>query len=148
MDTFESDFHALNHATDQFSTDLKQFALTLETIINVLKDNIVNLTPTIKVELEQKRSLKIIVALHVTFHQATEPTYVLVGASSSVQKFTDGSPCCRYWRTVIVNLRSIFEEDQRFKGTWKWVGLARNVPSGPTHIHLRPVLSIDVYAIT
>ena len=35
-----------------------------------------NLTPTIEVELERKRALKIIVALHVTFHQATDPTFL------------------------------------------------------------------------
>ena len=40
MDNFESDFHALDHTTDQFSKDLKQFTQTPETIINILKDNI------------------------------------------------------------------------------------------------------------
>ena len=35
-----------------------------------------DLKPTIVVELERKRSLKIIVALHVTFHQATDPTFL------------------------------------------------------------------------
>ena len=76
MDNFESDFHALDHVTDQFSTDLKKFTQTPETIIDVLKDNIVNLKPTIEIELERKRALKIIVALHVTFHQATDPTFL------------------------------------------------------------------------
>ena len=76
MDNFESDFHALVHVTDQFRTDLKKFSQTPETIIDVLKDNIVNLKPTIEIELERKRTLKIIVALHVTFHQATDPTFL------------------------------------------------------------------------
>ena len=76
MDNFESDFHALDHVTDQFRTDLKKFSQTPETIIDVLKDNIVNLKPTIEIELERKRALKIIVALHVTFHQATDPTFL------------------------------------------------------------------------
>ena len=35
-----------------------------------------NLKPTIEVELERKRALKVIVALHVTFHQATDPTFL------------------------------------------------------------------------
>ena len=47
MDNFESNFHALDHATDQFSTDLKQFTQTPETIIDVKKDNIMNLKLTI-----------------------------------------------------------------------------------------------------
>ena len=76
MDNFESDNHALDHVTDQFRTDLKEFSQTPETIIDVLKDNIVNLKPTIEIELERKRALKIIVALHVTFHQATDPTFL------------------------------------------------------------------------
>ena len=35
-----------------------------------------NLKSTIEVELERKRALKIVVALHVTFHQATDPTFL------------------------------------------------------------------------
>ena len=54
MDNFERDNHALDHVTDQFNTDLNKFAQTPETIINVLKDNIVNLKPTIEVELNEK----------------------------------------------------------------------------------------------
>ena len=76
IDNFESDNHVLDHVTDLFRTDLKKFAQTPETIINVLKDNIVNSKQTIEVELERKRALKIIVALHVTFHQATDPTFL------------------------------------------------------------------------
>ena len=76
MENLESAFKALDHATDQFSTDLKLIAHTPETIINVLKENIMNLTSTIEVESERKRALKIIVALHVTFHQATDPTFL------------------------------------------------------------------------
>ena len=72
----KSDFHTLDHSTDQFNTDLKQFAQTPKTISDVLKDNIVNLKPTIEVELEWKRALKIIVALHFTFHRATDPTFL------------------------------------------------------------------------
>ena len=76
MDNFESEFHALDHATDPFITDLKQFAQTQDAIIDVLKDNIVNLTATTEFELERKQALKIIIALHVTFHQATDPTFL------------------------------------------------------------------------
>ena len=76
MDNFESDSNALDHATDQFIKDLKQFVQTPETIIDILKDCVMDLKPTIVVELERKRSLKLIVALYVTFHQATDPTFL------------------------------------------------------------------------
>ena len=76
MGNFESDLHALDHATDQFIKDLKQFVQTPETIIDILKDYVMDLKPTIVVELERKRALKIIVALHVTFQQATDPTFL------------------------------------------------------------------------
>ena len=76
MDNVESDFNALDHTTDHFIKDLKQFVQTPETIINVLKDNIKKLESIIEVELERKRSLKIIIALHATFHQATDPTFL------------------------------------------------------------------------
>ena len=76
MDNVESDFNALDHTTDHFIKDLKQFVQTPETIIDVLKDNIKKLESIIEVELERKRSLKIIIALHATFHQATDPTFL------------------------------------------------------------------------
>ena len=67
---------ALNHTTDKFTLDLEKINQTPETILNVLKDNILDLKVTIKEELEKKRSMKIIVALHVVFHQATDPTFL------------------------------------------------------------------------
>lgn len=53
MDNFESDSHPLDHATDQFITDLKQFTQKPETIIDVLKDNIMKLKLIIQVDLER-----------------------------------------------------------------------------------------------
>ena len=76
MDNVESDFNALDHTTDHFIKDLTQFVQTPETIIDVLKDNIKKLGSIIEVELERKRSLKIVVALHTTFHQATDPSFL------------------------------------------------------------------------
>ena len=67
---------ALNHTTDKFTLDLEKINQTPETILNVLKDNILDLKVTIEEELEKKRSMKIIVALHVVFHQATNPTFL------------------------------------------------------------------------
>ena len=71
-----SDSHALEHTTDQFTVNLEEVDQTPETIIDILKNNIMNLKSTIEVELERKRALKIAVALHVTFHQATDPTFL------------------------------------------------------------------------
>ena len=72
----DSESHALDHATDKFTVHLQELDQTPETIIDILKDSIMNLKPTIEVELERKRALKIIIALHVTFHQATDPTFL------------------------------------------------------------------------
>ena len=67
---------ALNHTTDKFTMDLEKINQTPETILNVLKDNILDLKVTIEEELKKKRSIKIIVALHALFHQATDPTFL------------------------------------------------------------------------
>ena len=72
----DSESHALDHATDRFTVHLQELDQTPETIIDILRDSIHNLKPTIEVELERKRALKMIVALHVTFHQATDPTFL------------------------------------------------------------------------
>ena len=74
MDILNSDSQALDHATDKFTINLEQLDQTPETIIDILRDSIMNLKSTIQVELERKRALKIIVALHVVFRQATDPT--------------------------------------------------------------------------
>ena len=76
MDILNSDSQALDHATDKFTVHLQELDQTPETIIDILRDSIHNLKPTIEVELERKRALKMIVALHVTFHQATDPTFL------------------------------------------------------------------------
>ena len=72
----DSESHALDHATDRFTVHLEKLDQTPETIIDILRDSIMNLKPTIEVELERKRALKIIVAIHVVFHQATDPTFL------------------------------------------------------------------------
>ena len=66
----------LNHTTDKFTLDLEKIDQTPETILNVLKDSLLDLKVAIEEELEKKRSMKIIVALHVIFHQATDPTFL------------------------------------------------------------------------
>ncbi len=66
----------LNHTVDKHTLDLTKMDQTPETILNVLKDGISNLKVTIEEELEKKRSLKIIVALHVVFRQATDPAFL------------------------------------------------------------------------
>ena len=76
MDILDSDSQALEHATDRFTLHLQELDQTPEAIIGILRDSIHNLKPTIEVELERKRALKMIVALHVTFHQATDPTFL------------------------------------------------------------------------
>ena len=76
MDILNSDSQALDHATDKFTVHLQELDQTPETIIDILRDSIMNLKPTIEVELERKRALKIIVALHVVFRQATDPTFL------------------------------------------------------------------------
>ena len=76
VNILDSESHALDHATDRFTVHLQELNQTPETIIDILRDSIMNLKPTIEVELERKRALKIIVALHVTFHQATDPTFL------------------------------------------------------------------------
>ena len=76
MDILNSDSQALDHATDKFTVHLQELDQTPETIIDILRDSIMNLKPTIQVELERKRALKIIVALHVVFRQATDPTFL------------------------------------------------------------------------
>ena len=72
----DSNSHALEHTTDQFMVNLEEVDQTTETIIDILKNNIMNLKLTIEVELERKQALKIAVALHVTFRQATDPTFL------------------------------------------------------------------------
>ena len=56
--------------------DLVKVDQTLETILNVLKDGILDLKVTIEEELDKKRLMKIIVALHVAFHKAMDPTFL------------------------------------------------------------------------
>ena len=67
---------ALDHATDEYTVDLKELEQTQETILDVLKDAILDLKETVEQELERKRALKIVVALRVTFHQSTDPTFL------------------------------------------------------------------------
>ena len=76
MDILQSESQALEHTTDKFTINLEQLDQTPETIIDILKNNVMDLKSTIEVEMERKRALKIIVALHVTFHQATDPTFL------------------------------------------------------------------------
>ena len=66
----------LNHTTNKFTLDLEKIDQTPETIFNVLKDGILDLKVAIEEELEKKRLMKIIVALQVVFHQATDPTFL------------------------------------------------------------------------
>ena len=66
----------LNHTTDKFTLDLEKIDQTPNTILNVLKDGILDLNVAIEKELEKKQSMKIIIALHVVFHQATDPTFL------------------------------------------------------------------------
>ena len=69
----DSNSHALEHTMDQFTVNLEEVDQTPETIIDILKNNIMNLKLTIEVEQE---ALKIAAALHVVFHQATDPTFL------------------------------------------------------------------------
>ena len=75
-DILVSEAQTLEHTTDKFSINLKKQNQTPETIIDIFKQNITNLTSTIERELEKKRALKIVVAVHTTFHQATDPTFL------------------------------------------------------------------------
>ena len=75
-DILVSESQTLEHTTDKFSINLKKQNQTPETIIDIFKSNITNLTPTIEHELVKKRALKIVVAVHTTFHQATDPTFL------------------------------------------------------------------------
>ena len=51
---------ALDHVMEEFTVDLEQLEQTPETILDVLKDAILDLKATIEQELEKKRALKII----------------------------------------------------------------------------------------
>ena len=66
----------LNYTPDIFTLDLEKIDQTPKMILNVLKYSILDLKVAIEKELEKKRSMKIIVALHVVFHQATDPTFL------------------------------------------------------------------------
>ena len=61
---------------EEFTVDLEQLEQTPETILDVLKDAILDLKETIEQELEKKRALKIIVALHVNFHQSADLSFL------------------------------------------------------------------------
>ena len=67
---------SLQHTTDKFIINLDEIQQTPETIIDIFKNSIMDLKPTIEVELEQKRALKVVIALHAAFHQATDPTFL------------------------------------------------------------------------
>ena len=66
----------LDHVMEEFTVDLEQLEQTPETILDVLKDAILDLKATIEQELEKKRALKIIVALHVNFHQSADLAFL------------------------------------------------------------------------
>ena len=72
MDILESKLQALDHTTDKFKTSLEQFDQTPETIIDIFKKSMMDL----KFELERKRTMKVVIALHAAFNQAEDPTFL------------------------------------------------------------------------
>ena len=67
---------ALNNATDEYTINLEEREQTPESIMGVLKDGVGDLKETVERELEQKRALKITVALHVIFRQSADPSFL------------------------------------------------------------------------
>ena len=67
---------SLQHTMDKSIINLNAVQQTPETIVDILKNSIVDLKPTIKEELRRKRALKFVIALHAAFHQATNPTFL------------------------------------------------------------------------
>ena len=65
---------ALDHVFDEYSIDLERLDQTPENILDVLKNAVLDLKDTIQRELEQKRALKVVVSLHLNFHQAADTT--------------------------------------------------------------------------
>ena len=67
---------ALQHTTDKFIINFDESQQTPETVIDIFKNSLMDFRPTIEEELESKRAMKIVVALHASFHQATDPTFL------------------------------------------------------------------------
>ena len=70
------DSQTLNHTTDKYTIKLNELVHTPETILYVMSNSVIDLKPTIEEEVERKRALKIVLALHVVFCQATDSTFL------------------------------------------------------------------------
>ena len=60
-----------------------------ETILDIFKNSIIDLKPTIEEELESKRAMKVVIVLHAAFHQATDPNPVLKSLPLEILLATD-----------------------------------------------------------
>ena len=61
---------------DKYSIELERLYQTSERILDVLKSTVLDLKDKIEKELEQKRALKVLVALHLNFHQPADTTFL------------------------------------------------------------------------
>ena len=76
MDILEGKSQALDHTTCKFTTNLEQLDQTPKIIIDIFKNYLLDLKPTIEEALERKRAFKVVIALHATFYQAMDPTFM------------------------------------------------------------------------
>ena len=61
---------------DEYSIDLEQVDQTPENILDVLKNAIMDFKETIERGVQKKRALKVVIALHLNFHQAADTSFL------------------------------------------------------------------------
>ena len=112
---------ALDHVYDEYSIDLEQVDQTSENILDVLKNAVMDFKDTIEREVEQKRALKVVVSLHLNFHQAadtsflTEPPIVFNSEAVEVLATTDLDDVLN---SIFDNLLKLIEEFQENGSGW------------------------------
>ena len=66
----------LDHVFDVYSIDLERLDQPPENILAVLKNAVLDLKDMIEKELEQRRTVKVVVALHLNFYQSADTPFL------------------------------------------------------------------------
>ena len=132
------------HTTDKFIIHLDEIKETQETIIDIFKNSIMDLKPTIKEELERKCALKVVIALHAAFYQSTDPTFLTeshpVFKSLPLESLL-ATDIDQVLHTMIEQiLKSVDEYEERES---RWV-FTPTIATRSAHVRVHPSLCIDV----
>ena len=112
---------ALDHVFDEYSIDLERLDQTPENILDVLKNAVLDLKDTIEKEIEKKRALKVVVALHLNFHQSADTTFRTnppVVFNSDVVEVLTSTDLDEALNSIFEKLLKLIEEFQERGSGW------------------------------